>query len=95
MSFKIDDKVQIYGDEIIYGTVIKISECFISISVVNKKYVEEFNKNCGLYKDIRYHHEICWNSPSNKVIRRKHGSSKVYKCNVNRTVSMRKQIENE
>ncbi len=93
MSFKVDDHLQIYeSDEILYGTVFKLTDNFIVISLVEKVYKEEFNKNCGLYSDISYHYEIRWDSPLDKLIRRKIGSNKIFLCKASRTKSVRKQI---
>ncbi len=93
MSFKENDHLQIYEpDEILYGTVFKLTDNFIVISLVEKVYKEEFNKNCGLYSDVSYHYEICWDKPQNKIIRRKIGSNKIFLCKAKRTKSERKQI---
>ncbi len=93
MSFKVNDHVQIYGqDEILYGTVLNLTDNFTVISLVKTEYKEEFNKNCGLYEDVSYHYEIQWDVPLNKIIRRKIGSNKIYLCKFNRSKSVRKQI---
>ncbi len=93
MNFKVNDQLKIYDhDEILYGTVFKITDKFIVIRLVKKIYKEEFNKNCGLYSDISFHYEICWDSPLDKLIRRKIGSNKIYLCNSTRTKSERKEI---
>ena len=88
------DHLQIYEkDEILYGTVLKITSNFIVISLVKKVYKEESNKNCGLYMDIIYHYNICWDCPQEKIIKRKKTSNKIYECKINNTKSIRELKE--